>query len=1041
MSSRTGNILGAFASHPTAANLLMVLMLVVGLISLGRLNTQFFPDFGIDIITVSITWSGASAEDVESNIIKALEPELRFLDGVDKVISSAREGSGTVALEYQSGTDMQAALAAVESAVSQIVTFPADVAAPVIAQVIRYDTISRLILSGPYREAALKHMAKRIRDDLLALGIDKVSIFPIRDEEIHVEVTPETLLALNMTLSDIAAQIRASNQDLPSGDTGGKTRQQLRGIGLMQTVNELSSINVRAYEGGEKIVLRDIADVRDTFDPTAPTILLNDEPAIELHIQRAVGADALVLADRVDEYLNTLRPTFPPNLNVQQFDVAANLIRERINLLLRNGAGGLVLVLGILFLFLNSHVALWIAVGIPTAVLGALAAMLVTGQSINMVSLFALIMMIGIVVDDAIVVGEHAMAKRAEGLGAAEAAVSGAHRMLAPVFSASLTTIAAFVPVMMISGIIGEIIMAIPLVVVAVLIASLIECFLILPGHMRGALTRNLEGTSRFRRHFNTSYEAFRDGLFRRFVEFCVRWRYATLSGMVASLIVAIGLVAGGRVQFVFFPSPESDIIYANFTFSPGTTRARTDEMVSELARALDVAENALVGDGKRVVRVALGSVAAPASSFGRRNSGDGDHLGGMTVELTRSENRDVRTADMITAWRAEIRQLSGLETLTIRARQGGPPGRDLDIRLYGGETAALKQAALETRDLIRRFNGVTDITDNLPWGKQELIFSVNERGRMLGFTTETVSRQVREAFDGTIAQRFIRNDEEVAVRVQLPRNATSPATLRRLYLRAPEGKEVPLLQVVDLESDRGFALIRRENGIREVSVTAEIEESVVNPTELVAALEADGLPNIAKRHGVEFRFAGKAEEQGETLADMRIGALVGLTMIYIVLAWVFGSYTRPLVVMSIIPFAVVGAIIGHWLLGFDLTILSLIGLLGLSGIVVNDSIILVTAIDERFARNESLHTAIIDGARDRLRPVVLTSLTTIGGLLPLLAETSLQAQFLKPMALTIVFGLMATTILVLVVVPALIAIQADFRLKSASFSPKAGDE
>ncbi|PPR14912.1 MAG: hypothetical protein CFH37_01616, partial [Alphaproteobacteria bacterium MarineAlpha9_Bin7] len=741
-----------------------------------------------------------------------------------------------------------------------------------------------------------------------------------------------------------------------------------------------------------------------------------------------------------DKYVRTLRSTLPANLTVQQFDVAANLIRERINLLLRNGAGGLVLVLGVLFLFLNSRVALWIAVGIPTAVLGALAVMLATGQSINMVSLFALIMMIGIVVDDAIVVGEHAVARHSAGLGAADAALSGAQRMMSPVFCASLTTIAAFIPVMMISGIIGEIIMAIPLVVVAVLIASLIECFLILPGHMRSALATHQGEVSEFRRRFNEIYDHFRDGFFRRFVEFCVKWRYGTLSGMLAALIVAIGLVAGGRVQFVFFPSPESDIIYANFTFAPGTTRARTNAMVTELDRALYAAESGLIEGGPGVVQVALGSIAVPVSSFGMSSS-YGNHVGGMIVELTPSEDRQVRTTEMISAWRAEIKELPGLETLTIRARQGGPPGRDLDIRLYGGETASLKQAALETRDSIRRFNGVSDITDNLPWGKQELIFSVNERGRMLGFTNESVSRQVRNAFDGVIAHRFVRNDEEVAVRVQLPRDLITSATLRALYLRAPSGAEVPILQIVDLHTRRGFALIRRENAVREVSVTAEIDESVINPTELVAELEADVLPKIAKRHGIDFRFAGKAEEQGETLSDMSTGALAGLAMIYIVLAWVFASYTRPLVVMSIIPFAVVGAIFGHWLLGFDLTILSLVGLLGLSGIVVNDSIILVTSIDERYNGGDNLHVAIIDGARDRLRPVVLTSLTTIGGLLPLLSETSLQAQFLKPMALTIVFGLLATTILVLVVVPALIAIQEDVGSKIRLLSPKTGNK
>jgi multidrug efflux pump subunit AcrB len=1013
-----------FAVHPTASHLLMAIMILAGLLSLSRLNTQFFPDFGIDIVTVSVAWSGAGAEDMENHVVKALESEVRFLDGVSKVTSSAREGWAAVYVEYKADADMQVALGAVESAVSQITTLPEGAERPVITQVVRYDTISRLVLYGAIPEVELKHLAKNIKNDLLAIGIDKVSIFPLRDEEIHVEVQPATLMALDMTLDDIAEQIRSDSQDLPSGDTRGDAEHQIRGIGLRQNLTELSGLEIRTKRGGKKLGLGDIAVLRNEME-NGPSMLLNGFPAVELHIQRVVGQDALLLADRVKQYVNDLPSRLPDNLRILQFDVAANLIRERINLLLRNGIGGLVLVLGILFIFLNTRVALWIAVGIPTAVLGSLAAMLVTGQTINMVSLFAMIMMIGIVVDDAIVVGEHALVKRSSGLGPSEAAVAGAKYMMVPVVSASLTTVAAFLPVMMISGIIGEIIVAIPLVVVAVLLASLVECFLILPGHMRGAFSMGVQQASKFRRHFDKLYVDFRDTHFRRIVERSIKWRYTTLSCVLGSLILAIGLVLGGRVQFVFFPSPESDIIYTNFAFTPGTSRNKSKRMVSELSRALSEADSGFEGEAD-LVRVALGTIGAPVGSFAQWNTAWGDHIGGMMVELVPSEQRDVRTNEVIDVWRALIQEVPGIETLTIQARQGGPPGRDLDIRLSGGESRVLKQAALEVRDLIKKFEGVRDIADDLPWGKQELVFSVNPYGQLLGFTTAVVAGQVRDAFDGAISYRFIRGDEQVTVRVQFPRNAISSANLRGFYVRSQDGIEVPLIEVVDLETSRGFAMIRREDSVREVAITAEVEEVIINPTELVSELTSGGLMGIAERYGIDFRFAGKAEEQGETLSDMGIGAIVSLVSIYIILAWVFASYFRPLVVMSIIPFAVVGAIYGHWLLGYDLTILSLVGLLGLSGIVVNGSIILVASINDRVRRGETLNSAIVGGASDRLRAVVLTSLTTIGGLLPLLSETSLQAQFLKPMALTIVSGLVATTVLVLIVVPALVAIQAD---------------
>ena len=1032
-------MLRRFVIHPTAAHLLMVIMLVAGLLSLTRLNTQFFPDFGIDIVTVSVAWSGASAEDMETNVVKALESEVRFLDGVSKVTSSAREGWAAVYVEYNSDADMQVALGAVESVVSQITTLPKGAERPVISQVVRYDTISRLVLYGPFSEIALKRFAKDIRDDLLAVGIDKVSIFPLRDEEIHVEVKPATLMALDMTLEDIAAQIRSDSQDLPSGDTRGDAERQIRGIGLRQNITDLYGLEIRTKRDGKKLGLGDVAVLRNEME-NGPRMRLNGYPAVELHIQRVVGQDALLLAGRVKEYVNDLPSRLPDNLKILQFDVAADLIRERINLLLRNGLGGLALVLGILFVFLNSRVAFWIAVGIPTAILGSLAAMLVTGQTINMVSLFAMIMMIGIVVDDAIVVGEHALVKRSSGLGPAEAAVAGAKYMMVPVVSASLTTIAAFLPVMMISGIIGEIIVAIPLVVVAVLLASLVECFLILPGHMRGAFSMGVQEASKFRRHFDKLYVGFRDTHFRRLVECAIEWRYTTLSCVLGSLILVIGLVLGGRVQFVFFPSPESDIIYTNFTFTPGTSRNKANRMVSELSRALSEAETSFDKEID-LVRVALGTIGAPVGSFAKWNTAWGDHIGGMMVELAPSEQRDVRTNEVIDTWRDLIQEVPGIETLTIQARQGGPPGRDLDIRLSGGEARVLKQASLEVRDLVKRFEGVRDITDDLPWGKQELVFSVNPYGQLLGFTTDVVAGQVRDAFDGAISHRFIREDEQVTVRVQFPRNATSSAHLRGFYVRSQDGLDVPLTEVVDLETSRGFAMIRRENSVREVAITAEVEEVIINPTELVSELTSGGLRDIAERYGIDFRFAGKAEEQGETLSDMGIGAVVGLVSIYIVLAWVFASYFRPLVVMSIIPFAVVGAVFGHWLLGYDLTILSLVGLLGLSGIVVNGSIILVASINDRVKRGETLNSAIVGGASDRLRPVVLTSLTTIGGLVPLLSETSLQAQFLKPMALTIVSGLVATTLLVLIVVPALVAIQADLGRWFGLVSPESRQE
>ncbi|MFQ5785032.1 MAG: efflux RND transporter permease subunit [Alphaproteobacteria bacterium] len=1019
-----GGAISLFARHPTAGNLLMLIMIVSGLFALYETNTQFFPNFGIDMIQVSVEWPGASAEDVDANIVEAIEPEVRFLDGVKRVRSNSIEGLGTVTIEFEPGTDMQAALADVETAVAQVTTLPEESERPVVKHLTRYDNIGRIVISGPYSEAALKAFAKDIREGLLARGIDKVGLIGTRDEEIWVEVAPATLRRLNLTLTDIAERIARASQDLPSGDTGGTAKVQIRSLGLVRTATGLGHVEVRSLPNGEKIYLRDIARVSEHFEDGGVTVRRDGQRAVELHVQRALNADALELADTVDAYLAELRKTLPANLEIETYDVAADLIRSRIDLLLRNGLSGLILVVAILFVFLNGRVAFWVAAGIPVSLLATMAVMLATGQTINMVSLFGLIMALGIVVDDAIVVGEHAESRHRAGMAPLDASETGARRMAAPVVSASLTTIAAFVPLLIISDIIGEIIRAIPFVVIAILVASLIECFLVLPGHLRGALAHGSGRVSRPRQWFNRNFSRLRDGPFRRTVELCLRWRYATIASAVAALILCVGLVIGGRIGFVFFPSPEVDWVYANVEFVAGSPRARTVAMLDGMERAMRIAEARLTNDKGGLVNL---SVAKVGSRVGRERAGvSGDNIGGLVVELAPTDSRSVTSAEFIAAWRKEIRLQPGLRFLTIVPAQGGPPGREIDLRLAGGDLASLKAASAEVRDLLARYRGVSDIEDDLPYGKQEVILEVNARGRALGFTTESVGRQVRAAFEGAIAKRFPRGDEEVLVRVQYPRDMIDTAALDALYLRGPRGHEVALSEIVDRRKTRGFARIMREDGRREVAITAEIDKTVTTNDEILAALERDGLYDVAARHGASVSFAGKAEEQARTLGDMRVGALIGLAAIYIILAWVFASYTRPLVVMSVIPLGFVGATLGHWVMGFDLTILSMVALVGLSGIVVNDSIILVTTIDERLRRGEPLHGAIVDGACDRLRAVILTSATTIGGLTPLLFETSLQAQFLIPMALTIVFGLMVTTFLVLLVVPVLIAVQGD---------------
>ncbi|MBO6827802.1 MAG: efflux RND transporter permease subunit, partial [Sneathiella sp.] len=542
--------------------------------------------------------------------------------------------------------------------------------------------------------------------------------------------------------------------------------------------------------------------------------------------------------------------------------------------------------------------------------------------------------------------------------------------------------------------------------------------------HMRFALRQQKED-SRARKWFDAKFVYFQTHLFKRLVTAAVNWRYATLASAFAILFVAIGLMAGGRLGFNFFPSPEADVIYANVAFTPGVKRETTIAMVDEMNRALEKVEKDLTDGKGGLIVTSFGKVGTSVGD--QFSSVSGDHRAGMQIELVSADQRDVRTNDFIQAWQDEIRPMAGLVRLALRERVGGPPGRELDIRLKGGDIDHLQDAADEVKILLKGFDGVSSIDDDLPTGKQELILSLTEQGKALGFTTEDISSQVRAAFEGVIARKFAREDEEVTVRVQYPRDANTSDELQSFYLRSSSGREVPLSEVVDFTLQQGYARIKREDGVREVSVTADIDENVTTANDVINALPGAGLSEVAEKYQLNFRFAGKAEEQADTLADMQLGAMIGLTAIYLILAWVFASYSRPVVVMSIIPFGLVGAIFGHYLLGYNLTILSLIALLGLSGILVNNSIILVSVVNERLSNGESYRDSVINGTCDRLRAVLLTSLTTIGGLSPLLFETSLQAQFLIPMAITLVFGLMAATFLVLFLVPALLVVQEDF--------------
>ena len=1014
--SHRNDIIGVFAQHKVAANLMMIVMLLAGVWGLSNLNVQFFPNFEVEIVNVRTIWSGASAEDVERSITIPLEQTLRTTDGLDKMTSTSAQGTSLISLEFPEGTDMGEATDRVEELVNSVRNLPADAESAEVSHVLRFEPVARLLVHGPDEIRELRPLVRRIERELLELGIAKVNITGLPEDELAIQIPQATLADIGLSLGDVAARIAAESRDLPAGTVGrDDVGREVRTLSQRRSEVGFEEITLMADREGRLVRVSDVAEVERRARPNQVALTFRGEPALKS-------------AEIMQEWLSDAAARYPPDVSITVYDESWTLIKDRINLLLKNGLGGLVLVIAILFLFLNGRVAFWVTVGIPVSFMATLAIVYLAGGSINMISMFALIMALGIIVDDAIVVGEDALTHYQTGEGSLEAAEGGARRMLAPVMSSSLTTIAAFIPLFVISGFIGNILGDIPFVIVCVIIASLVESFLILPGHLRHSF-KGLHHAKpgRFRQRWDAGFARFRDHYFRRVVTWAVNNRFAIIAIALACVIVLFGLMRGGRIGFSFFPNVEGNVIVASATFVAGTPPERVEAFVADIETALYETDEALGGNLVQIANVATGRAFF---SNGRRTQ-TGDQFASVTLELLPSDQREIRNETFIEAWESRLYEPPGLEYLTITSRTGGHPGRDLEIRLTGQNAELLKQAALSLADSMAAIPGVLAIEDDMPFGQQQLVFRLSPLGETLGLSVESVGRQLRAAFDGELAQIFNEGDEEVEVRVMLPDEERHRlSALEDFSVFLPDGDTVPLLSVIDLDERRGFKAMRHAEGRLAVTLFADVNKKVANANDIRAQIRSELLPQMEADYGLSWEFTGRAEDQRETAEDMKRGALFALAMIYIVLAWVFGSYGWPLVVMAIIPFGVVGALFGHYVMDITPTILSMFGLFALSGIVVNDSIILVVFYKKLREQGMAVKDAIVEAACQRLRAVLLTSLTTIAGLLPLLFETSLQAQFLIPMAVSISFGLAFATFLVLLMVPALLSGLEGIRLR-----------
>ncbi|MCA1336293.1 efflux RND transporter permease subunit [Pseudooceanicola marinus] len=1027
---RATGLLSYFTRHRTVANLLLLVMLAAGVASLPRMRAQYFPDIIVDTISVSVRWDGAGAEDVDRAIVQLLDPELMTVEGVMSSEARSTEGSARISLEFEPGWDMARAADDVQSAVDGVSNLPEEAEEPEVSRSAWRDRVTDVVITGPVGVDQIARFADEFVTRLFAEGVTRTTIRGLSAPQVIVEVPSLNLIAHDVTMAEIAQAIGAEVDASPAGDVTGANARVRTGR-EKRSAEEIEALVLRRGEDGAALTVGDVARVRGEGTDRERTYFVGDDPAISVRVDRSDTGDAIAIQDSVEKVAAEMLPTLPEGTSIDLIRTRSEQITGRLDILIENGAMGLGLVLCLLFLFLNARSAFWVAAGIPVSMLTAIALMYAFGLTLNMISLFALIITLGIVVDDAIVVAEYADARvRRRGEGPVEAAEGAAKRMAMPVFSATLTTVIAFFGLTVIEGRFGEMIADIPFTVIVVLMASLVECFLILPNHMSHALAHS--GEERWydwpSRQVNRGFGWVRDRLFRPAMGLVIRLRYPVLALVLVIFAGQMSNFIRGDLQWRFFSSPERGSVTGNFMMAPGATRDDTLAMMREMQRATEALGARYEAEyGVNPVDYAIAEIGG---NSGRPLSGsdskEPDQLGSITIELIDPDFRPYSSSAFVSALQEEVQQHPLAEVVSFRGWGSGPAGDSLDVQFSGADPDTLKAASQDLQQAVLRYPEVSAVEDNLSYDKEEMILELTPQGEALGFSVDELGRVLRNRLNGIEAATYPVGPRSAEIRVELPEEELSADFLERMMLRSPEGVYVPLADLVTVDRRSGFSTVRRENGLRLLSVNGEIsDDDPARAEEILRTLETEILPRIAAERQVEFRLSGLAEQEDDFLNDALFGLVMVLTGIYLVLSWVFASWTRPLVVMAIIPFGLVGAFWGHALWGVPLSMFTVVGLLGMTGIIINDSIVLVTTVDE-YAEGRGLRPAIIDAAADRLRPVMLTTLTTVMGLAPLLYEKSSQAQFLMPTVITLVYGLGFGMVLVLLVVPALMAMQDD---------------
>lgn len=1030
-----------FANHPTAANLMMAAVIILGISALPKLQRDTFPVIPATEVEVRVSYPGATPAEVEDAICQRIDDALESVTDLVEVRCDARENIAIAVAEMRQSADLGTFYDDVKSQVEAITTFPDEAKSPSVVKLERTAVVASIAITGEMEPRMLKAYAEKVKDRIKRdQRIAQVMVKGFSDQNIAVDVPVEVLHRYGLSVSDVTAAIERQSLDMPAGvmETQGGD-WIVRFTGQRRLADDFKTLVVTSSQSGGRVFLGDIATIRTEFDAPEEKVLFNGQRAALLEISKTTDQDALRVMDAIQDNLKRERAMAPKGVSFAISQDTTSNVRDRLRLLTENGAMGLVLVFLVMWAFFSLRFSFWVAMGLPVSFLGAIFAMHALGYTINMITMVALLVAIGLLMDDAIVISENIAAQARKGKKSLDAVVDGARQVMPGVVASFITTILIVGPLGLMAGKMGAVLKYMPIILVVTLAVSLVEAFLILPAHLKHAVDHaHGDDRNRVQRWVDDKFNHLRDNVLGPWVDVAIARPYLTVGTLMGIVLLAASTIPAGLMKYQAFPDLESDTIQARILLPQGTPLSRTEEVVGIVETALkqmDEEFSALQDTDKRMVRNVTTQYNTNIDAFE-----SGPHIATVSVDLLRAEERNGKILDMLGRWRELTGDVPDVIAFKFTDKERGVAGKAIDVRLHGNNLAQLKKASLELQAWLRSFKGVLDLNDDLRPGKPEYRIALKDSAGSFGVTSRAVAAEVRAAVQGSTNLEIAAGDEtyDVVVRVA-GQDLSGLSDLNELTVTAADGRQVPLFAVADVTETRGYARINRINGERTVTVQGKLNTEVANARELMGAMKKNFMPKLKEKYpGIRFSSQGQDKETAATGSSLQTFFIIGLIGIYLVLAFQFKSYLQPITVLLSIPMAFIGVVIGHFALGYELTMPSLVGLATLAGIVVNDNILLVAFIKARLAEGEDVFHAARHAARDRFRAIMLTSLTTIAGLLPLLLETSTQAQFLIPLVVSLTFGLFSATVLALFMVPSMFVILDDFSVLRVEKAGKA---